>query len=113
MQRELVVNNFEAVAREWFGKNTHVWTKKHATTVIRRLELNVFPIIGNRPIKLVTAPELLEVLRKIESRGAIETAHRVWYTSHKAPISSPHDKFFKEMPLRQESAENILAPISG
>ena len=77
MQRELVANNFQAVAREWFDKNTHVWTKKHATTVIRRLELNVFPIIGNRPIKLVTAPELLEVLRKIESRGAIETAHRV------------------------------------
>ncbi len=77
IQRELAVNNFEAVAREWFDKNTHVWTKKHATTVIRRLELNVFPIIGNRPIKLVTAPELLEVLQKIESRGAIETAHRV------------------------------------
>lgn len=77
MKRELIGNNFEAIAREWFGKNIHSWTKKHASTVIQRLEFNVFPLIGSRPIKLVNAPELLEVLRKIESRGAIETAHRV------------------------------------
>jgi len=77
MLKELVVNNFEAIAREWFEKNTNIWTKKHSSTVIRRLEFNVFPLVGSRPIKLITAPELLEVLRKIESRGAIETAHRV------------------------------------
>ena len=77
MLEDLAVNNFEAVAREWFEKNTHVWTKKHSSTVIRRLEFNVFPLLGSRPIKLIIAPELLEVLRKIESRGAFETAHRV------------------------------------
>ena len=75
--RELAVNNFEAVGREWFDKNRNVWTEKHATSVIRRLELNVFPWIGNRPIKLIAAPELLEVLLKIECSGAIETAHRI------------------------------------
>ena len=71
MLEDLAVNNFEAVAREWFEKNTHVWTKKHSFTVIRRLEFNVFPLIGSRPIKLIIAPELLEVLRKIESRGPL------------------------------------------
>ena len=70
-------NNFEAVAREWFGKNRRIWTERHSITVIRRLESNIFPFLGKRPVKLITAPELLDVLRKIENRGAIETAHRV------------------------------------
>jgi integrase len=74
---ELVANDFETVAREWFEKNEHVWTPKHANTVLRRLEFNVFPTMGGRPIKLITAPELLAVLRPIEARGAFETAHRV------------------------------------
>lgn len=77
MLQELAVNNFEAIAREWFDKNCNVWTNKHSSTVIRRLEFNVFPLIGGCPIKLIDAPELLKVLEKIESRGAIETAHRV------------------------------------
>lgn len=77
MQQELTTNNFEAIAREWFERNRSAWKERHAFTVIRRLELNVFPLIGSRPIKLITAPDLLEVLRKIENRGAIETAHRV------------------------------------
>jgi len=55
MLKELVVNNFEAIAREWFEKNTNIWTKKHSSTVIRRLEFNVFPLVGSRPIKLITA----------------------------------------------------------
>ncbi len=75
--REQAVNNFEAVAQEWFKKTRHIWTEKHATTIIRRLELNVFPWLGKRPVKSITPPELLDVLRKIENRGAIETAHRV------------------------------------
>jgi integrase len=77
MLQEMAVNNFEAVAREWFKKKSPAWAERHAFTVIRRLELNIFPWLGNRPVKLITAPELLAVLRKIESRGAIETAHRI------------------------------------
>jgi integrase len=74
-----VVNEvtFEAVAREWHKKFTPTWTAGHAITIRRRLELNVFPWIGERPIIEIKAPELLMVLRRIESRGALETAHRV------------------------------------
>lgn len=68
---------FEAVAREWHKKFTPTWTAGHAITIRRRLELNVFPWIGERPIIEIKAPELLMVLRRIESRGALETAHRV------------------------------------
>jgi len=69
-------NTFEAIAREWFGMFSKQWVPGHADKIIRRLELNVFPWIGTRPVKAVTAPELLAVLRRMESRGANETAHR-------------------------------------
>lgn len=69
-------NTFEAIAREWFGMFSVKWVPGHADKIIRRLELNVFPWIGTRPVKAITAPELLAVLRRMESRGANETAHR-------------------------------------
>jgi integrase len=72
-----VRNAFESVAREWFAKNKTVWTEKHAETIIGRLQNNVFPWLGNLEISAITAPMLLEVLRRIESRGAHETGHRV------------------------------------
>jgi integrase len=70
-------NSFEVVAREWHEKFKQRWTKVHADTTIRRIELNVFPWLGERPIGEIRAPELLAVLRRIEARGAQETAHRV------------------------------------
>jgi integrase len=73
---ESTENTFEAIAREWFGMFSKQWVPGHADKIIRRLELNVFPWIGTRPIKAITAPELLAVLRRMESRGANETAHR-------------------------------------
>jgi integrase len=73
---ESIENSFEAIAREWFGLFSKQWVPGHADKIIRRLELNVFPWIGTRPVKAITAPELLAVLRRMESRGANETAHR-------------------------------------
>ena len=73
---ESIENSFEAIAREWFGLFSRPWVAGHADKIIRRLELNVFPWIGTRPVKAITAPELLAVLRRMESRGANETAHR-------------------------------------
>lgn len=69
-------NTFEAVAREWFEKFSPNWVKGHADKIIRRLERDVFPWLGTRPVAEITAPVLLSVLRRIEGRGALETAHR-------------------------------------
>jgi len=69
-------NNFEAVAREWFEKNSPNWAPTHADKIIKRLENDVFPWLGKRAIADITAPELLKVLRRIEERGAVDTAHR-------------------------------------
>jgi integrase len=69
-------NSFEVSAREWFAKQSATWTENHGSRIIQRLERDVFPWIGGRPIAEITAPDLLAVLRRIESRGAVETAHR-------------------------------------
>ena len=70
-------NSFEAVANEWYGKQLHTWVPHHADDVKRRLESNSFPFIGKRPIAEIEAPELLEMVRKIEKRGAYDLAHRL------------------------------------
>lgn len=70
------IDSFEEVAREWFTKFSIEWAASHADKIIRRLERDIFPWIGKQPIASITAPELLSVLRRIESRGALETAHR-------------------------------------
>jgi integrase len=67
---------FEAVAREWLAKFSPGWVAGHANRIVRRLEQDLFPWLGARPIAEIKTPELLAVLRRIESRGALETAHR-------------------------------------
>lgn len=69
-------NSFEVVAREWFGKHSKTLAATHSDRIIRRFEKDIFPWIGGKPIADITAPELLSVARRIESRGALETAHR-------------------------------------
>jgi integrase len=70
------LGSFEAVAREWHEARREEWSASYGEKIIARLEVDVFPHIGRRPIGAVTPPELLAVLRKIEARGVIETAHR-------------------------------------
>ena len=68
--------SFEAIAREWHGKFSPGWVASHGDRILRRFERDIFPWLGRRPIGEIRAPELLAVLRRIESRGAQETAHR-------------------------------------
>ena len=69
-------NSFEVVAREWFAKFSPTWNENHGNRIIRRLERDIFPWIGSKPIAEVTAPDLLATVQRIEKRGALETAHR-------------------------------------
>ena len=69
-------NSFEVVAREWFAKFSPNWADSHAVKIIRRLERDVFPWLGARPIAEIKAAELLRAIKKTESRGVLETAHR-------------------------------------
>lgn len=74
---ERAASSFEAVAREWYAKYSPGWAESHASKIIRRLERDVFPWIGGKPVAELSAPEVLATMRRIESRGALETAHRV------------------------------------
>jgi integrase len=69
-------NTFEAVAREWYAKYSLMWTPEHGQRTMSRFERDVFPWIGARTISGICAPELLAVLRRVESRGVQETAKR-------------------------------------
>lgn len=70
-------NSFEVIAREWHSKFSGSWSPSHAETTLGRMERDVFPVMGDRPVGEIKPPELLAMLRRIESRGALETAHRV------------------------------------
>jgi integrase len=76
VERAATADSFEAVAREWFGKFSANWADTHSDKIIRRLENDIFPWLGSRPVAQITPPELLACLRRIESRGALDTAHR-------------------------------------
>jgi integrase len=68
---------FEAIAREWIANQRHRLAARYCALLLARLEADVFPHIGSRPIAEIDAPELLDVLRRVEKRGVIETARRL------------------------------------
>lgn len=69
-------NSFEVVTREWFSKYGSTWSSAHGERIVRRFERDVFPWVGARPVSEVTPADLLGVIRRIEGRGVLETAHR-------------------------------------
>jgi len=70
-------NTFESIAREWLANQRHTLAQRYSVLILSRLEADVFPQIGSRPIAEIDAPELLDILRKVEKRGVIETARRL------------------------------------
>ena len=72
-----VETSFELVAREWHEIQIAKWSKPYAVQVMYNLKRNVFPFIGSKPVNEVTAPEILALLRKVEARGIIGTAHAI------------------------------------
>ncbi|MES2324875.1 MAG: integrase arm-type DNA-binding domain-containing protein [Pseudomonadota bacterium] len=69
-------NTFEAVAREWHANKLDTWQERTATNIMHRLEVDIFPLIGRHPIAEIKAPVILDVLRQIEKRGALDMAKR-------------------------------------
>ena len=69
-------DTFKAIALEWYGRQAPQWSGSHALRMLRQLERDLFPWIGERPIAQIHAMELLAALHKVEERGALETADR-------------------------------------
>jgi integrase len=80
-EKQLAASTFEAVAREWHGKQSVKWVPKNSARTISVLERNIFPYIGSTPISQVMPATLLSAVQKIEKRGNIETAHRAMQIS--------------------------------
>ena len=71
------LDSFEAIAREWYAKHAPSWADTHAEKILRRLERDVFPWIGSKPIGSIRPADLLSLFKRVEERGALETTHRV------------------------------------
>lgn len=69
-------DTFKAIALEWYAKQAPQWSPSHASRMLRQLERDLFPRIGERRIAEIHSMELLDALQKVEDRGALETADR-------------------------------------
>lgn len=72
---------FEAVARQWYAMNAPGWSSHHQIRELRNLEKDLIPWLGQRNVGEIEPPELLQTLRRVEARGALDVAHRVLTTA--------------------------------
>jgi len=77
IDRRQAENTFKSIAIEWHATKQNQWTEKHAKRVIDTLTQDIFPSIGNIPINEIQTPQVIEALKRIERRGALEVAGRV------------------------------------
>ena len=75
-KKNLMANSFEVIAREWIATKMQTKSEGYQKNVLRRFELYLFPWLGKRSISEMTAPELLDVVRRIEKLNKVETAYR-------------------------------------
>lgn len=110
--------NFEAVAREWHSRVRKAWTEEYAERVLRLLEADIFPWIGARPVGDLKSGDVLEPVRLIEKRGALETAHRALQTCGgviRYAIATGRAEVDITAPLRGggRSGSGALAPVTA
>ena len=75
-KNNLVANSFEVIAREWIATKMQTKSESYQNNILRRFELYLFPWLGKRVISEINAPELLDVIRRIEKLNKVETAYR-------------------------------------
>lgn len=76
--KQTVGDSFQEIAKDWYDLVSPTWkSKKHADDVLRRLEINIYPVVGKRPIAEIEATELLTAVRTIEKRGSTDLSHRM------------------------------------
>lgn len=77
LAKTLSENTFEKVARDWHQNKLKNWQPQTAANLMHRFELDLFPVFGNVPIAYVKVPHVLEAIRAVEGRGALEIAKRL------------------------------------
>jgi len=76
-RRQALADSFEVVSLEWYAKQHPHWSKSHSDRVLRSIQRDLIPHIGSKPLNDLSPVDVLHTLRRVEARGAIETAHRV------------------------------------
>jgi integrase len=77
-ERDQAENTFRAIALNWAETYGARWTESHRARVVASLEADAFSALGNLPIKEITPPMVLSVIRAVESRGAFDIASRIF-----------------------------------
>jgi hypothetical protein len=106
LNKEIIANSFESIAREWHLKYSAKgkWSPNYAADVLHRLEKDIFPPLGSRPISEIKATELLQTLERVVDRGANDTAHRL--LSHCGMI-------WRHAVVREKISRDITVEMSG
>lgn len=110
MEQRAVNQPFEAVAREWYGRWKTGRNERHTIYVLRRLEADVFPAIGNRPISELAIPDFRDVVLKIEQRGAQDIARRVLQTCSQIMRYAAVSGLIPRNPISDIKPTDILRP---
>ena len=115
-------NLFEAVAREWHKHESENWTPKHSARVLRCLEIYIFPFIGTSDIGKLKAPDFLDILKKVEVTGKIETMHRCKTALSQLCAYSVACGYIEENPIlslsgaikpvRRKHFSSVITPLS-
>lgn len=108
-ERVAHLHTFAAVAGAWMDRNRQKWTESHTTKTRRRFEQHVFPWIGKRAIREVKRADIRELLRRIESTGRIETAHRVLQLCSSVFDYAANDEITEHDPCR--GLQEVLPPV--
>ena len=97
-------NTFELVAKEWFDKQSEKWTEGHQKKVWLSIERDLIPFLGDDPIDRISSVRLLEVLKKVEARGALDVASR---------LRQRADGIFKYALLTERVSVNPATQLQG
>ena len=73
----LGLNSFEVVGREWHKQQELIWTERHSNSILRRIEKDIFPKLGDKDVAKISSSDVLDCLRKVEKRGSLDMAKRL------------------------------------
>ena len=103
-------NSFESVARQWWNHWKHDKTERHSGYTIRRLEADVFPTIGHKPVNEIIATHLITMIRKVETRGAMDIAKKVLTTCNQLMRYAVAHGLSERIPAADIKPADVLKP---
>ncbi|SNX58827.1 Integrase [Nitrosomonas ureae] len=109
-QAMAATNSFESIARLWWTQWSAARNQRHAGYTIRRLEADIFPVIGRKPVTELTAPMLLMAIKKIEARGALDIAKRALTTCNQIMRYAVAHGLAERNPAADIKPSDVLKP---